>query len=134
MVSNWSGHLDFLNKNNAILLPGTLNNVHSSALPDEMRVDNAQWFTVNYQYAAQMMFKVFKEYRNHTMAARRLAMGNKIFSLDMMTSKFSNILDKYLPTFEEQPQAVGLKLPKLKKVGDKAGLPKLKLPKLKKAT
>ena len=134
MVSNWSGHLDFLNKNNAILLPGTLNNVHPSALPDEMRVDNAQWFTVNYQYAAQMMFKVFKEYRNHTMAARRLAMGNKIFSLDMMTSKFSNILDKYLPTFEEQPQAVGLKLPKLKKVGDKAGLPKLKLPKLKKAT
>ena len=52
----------------------------------------------------------------------------------MMTSKFSNILDKYLPTFEEQPQAVDLKLPKLKKVADKDKLPKLKLPKLKKAT
>ena len=129
MVSNWSGQLDFLNKNNAILLPGTLTDVHESALPKEMRVDNAQWFTVNYQYAAQMMFKVFKEYRNYTMAARRLAMGNKIFSLDMMTSKFSNILDKYLPTFEEQPQAVDLKLPKLKKEAD---APKLKLPKLKK--
>ena len=102
-----------------------------SALPKEMRVDNAQWFTVNYQYAAQMMFKVFKEYRNHTMAARRLAMGNKIFSLDMMTSKFSNILDKYLPNFEQQPQAVDLKLPKLKKAPD---APKLKLPKLKKVT
>ena len=134
MVSNWSGHLDFLNKNNAILLPGTMTEVHPSALPEEMRIDKAQWFTVNYQYAAQMMFKVFKEYRNHTMAARRLAMGNKIFSLDMMTSKFANILDNYLPNFEEQPQAVNLKLPKLKKVGDKDKLPKLKLPKLKKAT
>ena len=133
MVSNWSGQLDFLNKNNAILLPGTLTDVHPSALPEEMRVDKAQWFTINYQYAAQMMFKVFKEYRNHTMAARRLAMGNKIFSLDMMTSKFSNILDKYLPNFEEQPQAVDLKLPKLKKVGDDKKLPKIKLPKLKRA-
>ena len=134
MVSNWSGQLDFLNKNNAILLPGTMTDVHPSALPDEMRVDKAQWFTVNYQYAAQMMFKVFKNYRNYTMAAKRLSMGNKIYSLDMVTSKFANVLDKYLPEFKEQPQAVNLKLPKLKKVGDKAKLPKLKLPKLKKAT
>ena len=34
MVSNWSGQLDFLNKNNAILLPGTLTDVHPSALPE----------------------------------------------------------------------------------------------------
>ena len=51
MVSNWSGQLDFLNKNNAVLLPGTLTAVHESALPKEMLVDGAQWFTVNYQYA-----------------------------------------------------------------------------------
>ena len=42
-----------------------------------------------------------------------------------------SILNEYLPKFEEQPQSVNLKLPKLKKVGDSA--PKtIKLPKLKK--
>ena len=40
-------------------------------------------------------------------------------------------LDKYLPKFEEQPQAVNLKLPKLKKVGA-AAPKKIQLPKLKK--
>mgnify|MGYP001179821917 CR=1 FL=1 len=50
------------------------------------------------------------------------------------------ILDKYLPSFEEQPQQVNLKLPTLKKVGDEPtgekvvakSLEKIKLPKLKK--
>ena len=134
MVSNWSGQLDFLNKNNAILLPGTLTNVHKSALPKEMLVDGAQWFTVNYQYAAQMMFKVFKNYRNHTLAAKRLAIGNKSFSLEMMTSIFSRILDSNLPDFESQPQSVNLELPKQKKVGNKPDMTKVKLPKLKKVT
>ena len=49
-----------------------------------------------------------------------------------MTKKFEEILDKYLPKFEEQPQQVNLKLPKLKKVGDSLELPKVELPKLKK--
>ena len=45
--------------------------------------------------------------------------------------EFENILNKHLPNFEEQPQAVNLKLPKLKKVGQTAPS-KIKLPKLKK--
>ena len=48
-----------------------------------------------------------------------------------MNKKFEAILDKYLPKFEEQPQEVKLKLPKLKKIADKKEMPKLKLPKLK---
>ena len=35
------------------------------------------------------------------------------FSMKAMTKKFESILDKYLPEFEEQPQKVELKLPKL---------------------
>ena len=49
-----------------------------------------------------------------------------------MTKKFEEILDKHLPKFEEQPQKVDLKLPKLKKVGSVSELPKIQLPKLKK--
>ena len=48
-----------------------------------------------------------------------------------MTTELSQILDKYLPKFEEQPQQVNLKLPQLKKVEDSkpSGLD-IKLPKL----
>ena len=48
-----------------------------------------------------------------------------------MKKQFESILNQYLPKFEEQPQAVNLKLPKLKKVGDTAPK-KIQLPKLKK--
>jgi hypothetical protein len=50
--------------------------------------------------------------------------------MDKMTKDFGKILDRYLPKFEEQPQQVDLKLPKLKKVGNEPE--NVKLPKLKK--
>jgi len=132
IAPDWSGQKDFLNRNNAILLPGTLTDVHKSAVPKEMLNENAKWFTVNYQYASQIMMKVFKEYKNYTLPAKRLAIGNRSFSLKNMNKKFEEILNKYLPKFEEQPTQVNLKLPKLKKVEAKKEMPKLKLPKLKK--
>jgi len=46
-----------------------------------------------------------------------------------MKNLLNKILDKNIPEF---PKEVGLKLPKLKKVGGTNELPKLKLPKLKK--
>ena len=132
IAPNWSGHKDFLNKNNSVLLPGAMTNVHQSALPKEMLVEGAQWFTINYQYASQVMKDVVKNTRQYNMKAKRQAMYNRVnFSLNKMTKDFGKILDKYLPKFEEQPQAVNLKLPKLKKVGESTPA-KIKLPKLKK--
>ena len=133
IAPNWSGHRDFLNKNNSVLLPGTMTDVHPSALPKDMLVDGAKWFTVNYQYASQVMVDVFKNNRKYTMMAKKQSMYNRVnFSMDKMTKDFGKILSKHLPKFEEQPQQVNLNLPKLKKVGDKSEPPKLKLPKLKK--
>ena len=132
IASDWSGHLDFLNKNQAILLSGALTKVHKSALPKEMLVDGAQWFTVNYQYASRIMQDMFKNYRKYSLNAKKLGKVNKSkFSLTNMKKQFESILNQNLPKFEEQPQAVNLKLPKLKKVGDSA-LKKIQLPKLKK--
>ena len=139
IAPDWGGQKDFLNNKNAVLLPGTLIDVHKSAVPKEMLQSGAQWFAVNYQYAGQMMFKVFKEYKKYTLPAKRLAISNRAkFSLEGMDKKFEEILDKYLPKFEEIPQAVNLKLPKLRKVNtsdnDKGsmGVPTKKLPQLKK--
>tara|TARA_R110002050_G_scaffold252175_1_gene390432 strand:- start:277 stop:1611 length:1335 start_codon:yes stop_codon:yes gene_type:complete len=132
IAPDWSGHKDFLNKNNSVLLPGTMTNVHKSALPKQMLVDGAQWFTVNYQYASQILMDVFKKNRDYTMKAKRQGMYNKVnFSMDKMTVEFGRILSNYLPKFEEQPQQVDLKLPKLKKISNDKPV-ELKLPKLKK--
>ena len=132
IAPNWSGHIDFLNKNNSVLLPGTLIDVHPSAIPKDMLQKGAKWFGVNYQYAGQILLKVFKENKKYTLNAKKMAMFNKgQFSLDAMTKKFKNILDTHLPKFVEPPKAVDLKLPKLKKIGQ-SDTPKIKLPKLKK--
>mgnify|MGYP005991948819 CR=1 FL=1 len=133
IAPNWSGHVDFLNDKDAILLPGGLNDVKKESFPKNMYVDGAQWFTVNYNYASKTLKEVYDNYSKYTIKAKRLAIKNQTkFSLDAMTKKFEEILDKYLPKFEEQPQQVKLNLPKLKKVGGSTELPKIELPKLKK--
>ena len=128
IASNWSGHVDFLSSN-AVLLGGALGKVPKKAFPKDMRVDGAQWFTVNYNNTSGIMMDVFKSYKKYTLNAKKLSMMNKkMFSLDAMTRRFEQILDEYLPEF---PKEVKLELPKLKKVGSEEP-PKAKLPKLKK--
>ena len=132
IAPKWSGHIDFLSSN-AILLPGSLNDVKKESFPKNMYVKGAQWFTVNYNYASKTLKNVFDNYSKYTVKAKKLAIVNQTkFSLDAMTKKFEGILDKYLPKFEEQPQQVKLNLPKLKKVSSISEAPKIQLPKLKK--
>ena len=129
IASNWSGHVDFLHKDLAILLGGSLQNVERGSVPDDFMVDGSQWFTVNYQQASVVMKDVYKSYKKYTLNAKKLGVINKSkFSLDAMTRELGKILDKYVPEF---PKEVELKLPKLKKVGD-AAPSKITLPKLKK--
>ena len=129
IATNWSGHLDFLHKDNAILLGGGLQDVPKNSFPGDMYTEGAQWFTVNYPEASAVMKDVYDNYKNFTLNANKLSKINKSkFSLDAMTKKLGKILDEYVPEF---PKEVELKLPKLKKV-DSTEQPKIKLPKLKK--
>ena len=76
------------------------------------------------------MKEVFNNYGKYKIKAKKLAIVNKTkFTLSAMTIKLGEILEKYLPKFEVQPQKVDLKLPTLKKVSEpkqNLGLPKLK--------
>ena len=129
IATNWSGHLDFLHKDNAILLGGGLDEVPKRAFPDDMYAESSQWFTVNYPEASAVMKDVYDNYKKYTLNANKLSKINKSkFSLDAMTKILGKILDEYVPEF---PKEVELKLPKLKKV-DSTEQPKIKLPKLKK--
>ena len=132
IAPNWSGHVDFLSGGNSILLPGDLNDVKKESFPKNMYMKEAQWFTANYNYASKMLRDVFDNYSKYVVKGKKLAIVNQTkFSLDAMTKKFEEILDKHLPKFEEHPIPVDLKLPKLKKVGDVKERPKIELPKLK---
>jgi len=130
IASGWSGQVDFLNTNYAVLLGGSLTKVPAGSFPKEMLFEQSQWFTVNYQQARQVMLDVFKHYSKYLVKAKQLQLYCKSsFSFDKMKYKLDDIVTKVLA---DVPQEVSLKLPKLKKVTDKS-LPKLKLPKLKKA-
>ena len=127
IASNWSGQVDFLNKDYCTLLPGELTGVHPSAA-DKFILKGTQWFTVNYQYAAQIIQDMMSNYKNYLKLSRKQTQYVKDnFSRDKMSEQFITLIDKGL---NNVPKQMSLKLPKLKKTSDES--PKLKLPKLKK--
>ena len=129
IASDWSGHTDFLFKDLAIMLKGSMSAVEKGSVPDDFLIEGSQWFTVNYRDASSAMKSVYKSYKKYTINAKKLGIINKSkFSLNAMTREFGKILDKYVPEFAQE---VKLQLPKLKKVGS-TKTPKITLPKLKK--
>ena len=124
LVSNWSGHVDFLPKEHTILLDGQLTDVHDSAA-DKFLLKEAKWFTVNYSDAANKMYQLFNDYDSFLKKSEGLRtniLNN--FTLEKMTEELNKIMDKYtksvpvqkpfnLPKLNKQPM---LKLPKLNKV------------------
>ena len=127
IASNWSGHVDFLNPEYCVMLPGNLTDVHKSAA-DKMIMKESKWFTVDYGVAAATLQDVVKNYKTYLTRSRKQTQYVKDnFSLERMSEIFKNIVDEGL---KGVPQQVGLKLPKLKKV--ETDTPKITLPKLKK--
>jgi glycosyltransferase involved in cell wall biosynthesis len=112
IVSNWSGHKDFLPEENTVYLEGELKEVHKSAA-NKFLLEQSKWFNVDYSKAAGQIFDVYKNYKKHLKKSEGLKTNiKKNFSLDNMTSKLKEILDKYVKV----QQKVELKLPEIKKL------------------
>jgi len=94
-------------------------------------VSESKWFTISYPHAASIMQEMFKSTKKHIEMSRKHRKYSKDnFSYQKMVEKMGTLIDDTkIPIV---PKSVGLKLPKLKKVGAPMELPKLKLPKLKK--
>lgn len=119
IASEWSGHLDFLPKELAVLVPGKLKNVHQSAAWENVIIPQSSWFNVNPPMAASALMTVFKNYKKFKQNAVILAKQNKEqFSFDAMKVKFEEIIKKYVPIKKEikLPKLDKIKLPQLKKV------------------
>lgn len=115
IVSDWSGHKDFLPKENTVYLEGELKEVHQSA-QNKFLLKESKWFYVDYSKAASKIFDVYKNYKKYSKESEGLKFNiNKNFTLDKMTTKLGQILDKYVKV-EPQPQHIALKLPEIKKL------------------
>lgn len=110
IVSNWSGHLDFINEEYSSMVGGELTNVHPSAAAKNMILQESMWFSFNEKDAIEKMKSVFEKYPKHEELAKRQAHFSKTnFSYDKMKEELSKIFDEF-------PKSVGLKLPTLKKI------------------
>jgi hypothetical protein len=138
LVSNWSGHLDFLDKDMCKLLTGDVKTLPAECV-NEWLIKDSSWFTVDYPKAEDMMKNCFNHYTAYLRRAEELRVRNaEHFSNEAMDKKFHGLLDKYVPQFATETKLV---LPKLKRVEPVAVtqnppriLPALVLPKLKTVT
>jgi len=135
IAPGWSGHLDFLNPEQSILLGGALEDVHESAQWDTIIIKGAKWMQVDPNMAATGMAEAYHNYKSWRAKSNKLAKVNKNnFNYKKIRSNMWKLLDQYVPEFEEpvKKMELELKLPTLTKVEDQGmvDVPEIKLPKL----
>jgi glycosyltransferase involved in cell wall biosynthesis len=112
IASNWSGHKDFLPVDKAILVGGTLTDVHESA-QDNFIIKGSKWFTANYNELSDVLKLVIKDYEQFLVRGQKLKEENKEkFSIQKMIELFQS----YLGPVATKPKESKLILPKLNKV------------------
>jgi glycosyltransferase involved in cell wall biosynthesis len=112
IASNWSGHKDFLPMDKAIMIGGSLTDVHESAT-DSFILKGSKWFTANYNEFAEVLKIVKRDYDSFLEKSEVLRQENsESFSMEKMKETFLNIVKPYTV----QPKEHKLVLPKLKKI------------------
>jgi len=126
----YSGYTDFLQKEFLCELPGQLTPIHKTA-QNEFLIEDAKWFSIDYNFASNMLIDMMKNYKKWKEQAKRQRYHVRTnFTKQQISKLYKNIINIIDTKMKDIPQQVGLKLPKLKSV--KQELPKLKLPKLQK--
>lgn len=112
IVSNWSGHKDFLPEEHTHYLEGELKNVHETAA-NKFLLKESNWFNVDYSKAAGVIYDVFKNYKNSLKKSQGLKTNiNNNFNLTKQTEVLKGILEKYVKV----ATPMELKLPEIKKL------------------
>jgi glycosyltransferase involved in cell wall biosynthesis len=115
IAPNWSGHIDFLDSEMSILLPGQITQIHGSAVVQDMLLPESGWFTVDYKKASDTLEEVYKNYKKYNDGAKRQAYRSRTeFSLEKMSEELLALLEAKLPKQVEfkMPQLQKIELPK----------------------
>jgi glycosyltransferase involved in cell wall biosynthesis len=120
IASGWSGQMDFLPPEHAVLLEGSLTQVDESAA-DQFCMKEAQWFSVNYSNAANKLYDVYNNYNTYSKQSEGLKSNTlNNFTLDKMNDRFTQMLEHYVKV---QPKLVPFNIPKVN--SSKMQIPKL---------
>ncbi len=115
IVSGWSGHIDFLQRDMSCLIGGQVKQVHPSAQVKDMILGESGWFNPDITQAKHYLRDVYEKYDKYVELARKQSHYSRTnFSFEEM----KNSLSKYV---NQVPKQVQIQLPKLNKVE----LPKL---------
>jgi len=111
LTTGWSGHIDFLNPEQSLLVGGQLTKVHPSAVQKGVILPESQWFKPDDGQVGNAYKQIFKQYKKWLPKAKQLGYKNsKKFTLEKMAEKLDMLLESNLPEF---PKQVELELPKL---------------------
>jgi len=115
LVPDWSGHLDFLNRDYVNLLSGEVKQINPASAND-WYMRESSWYFVNYEQAGRKMRGLLEPeiYNKLLIKAEKLRLENKEkFSIQAMDVEFHKFLDEKIPEFAIEKQII---LPKLKKI------------------
>ena len=125
IVSNWSGHTDFIHPDHNILVGGELKPVHPSAA-NQFLLPESQWFNIKTDIASRAMKDVFKKYKGYFERSRKQTQYLKDnWSFDKMVEKLDILLEPKKNAPSPWVQNVPISLPKLKKIKKKINLNEL---------
>ena len=112
IVSGWSGHTDFLDREFTCQIGGELKDTHPSTHVQGIILKDAKWFSPNIDQAKHYLKDVYEKYNKYQDLAKKQARKSKEqFSFDNMKQLIKNYFDKIPKSVTPQ-----LQLPKLKKI------------------
>jgi len=125
IVSNWSGHTDFLKGDYNILIGGNLTKIHESTA-NQFLLKESEWFSIDSNIASKALKNVFKHYKEYYKKSRKQTQYLKDnWSFDKMVEKLDNLFKPKENKPSPWIQNHTLELPKLKKIKKKINLNEL---------
>lgn len=123
LTSNWSGHLDFLHKNNCVLINGKLEQISPESIMNGVLIKESSWFSIDDNEAKKYLKDIYENYDKYIKKSiNQINYLKNNFSYEKMIEKLDRILQeniKPIPIFKT------LNLPKLNE--NILKLPKLQL-------
>ncbi len=114
IASGWSGHVDFLNREFVSLIEGRLQQIHPSAVVENILVKESSWFEADFVSASQKMVDVWTNYKKYEANAKRQTHYAKSnFSFEKMVETLKEYYNKNV---RKTQKIVLPTLPKLNKI------------------
>ena len=114
IASGWSGHVDFLNREFVSLIEGRLQQIHPSAVVENILVKESSWFEADFVSASQKMVDVWTNYKKYEVNAKRQTHYAKSnFSFEKMVETLKEYYNKNV---RKTQKLVLPTLPKLNKI------------------